>query len=151
MKVILTQNVNKLGKAGDIKEVADGFARNMLFPKKAAVPATPETVRALEFQKSLLAKKSEKDLEGIEQTAESLDGKEFVINAKAQEEGRLFGSITEKNIIERLKKDGFNLDKKQIKLKEHIKELGEYDLSISFDHGLEAQIKIIVEPEKEKL
>lgn len=147
MKVILIQNVNKLGKAGEIKEVADGFARNMLFPKKAAVPATPEAVRALEFQKSLLARKSEKELEGVEQTAEALDGRELVISAKAGEEGRLFGSITEKNIIEKLKGNGFNLDKKQIKLKEHIKELGEYDVAISFDHGLEARIKIIVEPE----
>lgn len=147
MKVILIQDVNKVGKAGEMKEVADGFARNMLFPKKLAVAATPEAVRALEFQKALKLKRSEKELVDAEEMAEKLDGREFVINAKVQEEGRLFGSINENGIIKKLKEEGFILNKKQIKLKKHIKEAGEHDLAINFDHGLEAQIKIIVEPE----
>lgn len=149
MKVILTQNVKKVGKAGEIKEVSDGFARNMLFPRGVAVAATPEAIRALEFQKELKMKKSEKELEQVEKTAENLDGQELVFFAKSQEDGRLFGSITENHIVDKIKDLGFSIVKKQVKLDSHIKNTGEYTTIINFDHGIEAQLKIIVEAEEQ--
>lgn len=151
MKVILTQNVNKLGKAGEIKEVSDGYARNMLLPKGAAIIATPEAMRAVEFQKALRAKQSEKELEHIEKTAENIDGIEIVFTAKTQEDGKLFGSITENHIVDKIKELGFSISKKQVKLGSHIKNTGEHEATINFDHGLEAQIKIVVEPEDSDL
>ena len=150
MKVILTQNVQKLGKAGDVKEVADGFARNMLIPKGAAIIATPETMRALEFQKELKMRQAENNLEQAEKIVEKLDGREIIFTVKAHDDGKIFGSITEKNIIDKLKEIGFSINKKQVKLKNHIKNIGEYNITINFDHGLEAQILVVVEREEQE-
>ncbi len=150
MKVILTKNVSKIGKAGDIKNVADGYARNMLFPKQLAVLATPEAERALEFQKELRTKKTNKVLENIEESVNDLDGMEFVIKAKANEENeKLFGSVSEKDIVDVVKHSGIKINKRQIKINNPIKTLGEYEVSVAFEHGLEARIKIIVEKKKE--
>jgi len=150
MKVILTKNIPKIGKAGDIKNVADGYARNMLFPKQLAVPATPEAERALEFQKELRAKKTNKTLENIEENVNNLDGMEFVIKAKANEESeKLFGSVSEKDIIDTVKRSGIKINKKQIKIESPIKTVGEHEVTIAFEHGLEARIKIIVEKKEE--
>ena len=150
MKVILTQNVQKLGKAGDVKEVADGFARNMLIPKGAAIIATPETMRALEFQKELKMRQAENNLEQAEKIVEKLDGREIIFTVKAHDDGKIFGSITEKNIIDKFKEIGFSINKKQVKLKNHIKNIGEYNITINFDHGLEAQILVVVEREEQE-
>ncbi|TRZ78281.1 50S ribosomal protein L9 [bacterium] len=150
MKVILTKNVPKIGKAGEIKNVADGYARNMLFPKQLAVLATPEAERALEFQKELRIKKTGKVLENVEESVNSLDGMEFTIKAKANEENeKLFGSITEKEIVEAVKHGGIKINKKQVKIEKPIKTTGEHVVLITFEHGLEAQIKIIVEKKEE--
>jgi len=150
MKVILTKNIPKIGKAGEIKNVADGYARNMLFPKQIAVLATPEAERALEFQKELRVKKSDKALEGIEESIENFDGMEFIIKAKANEESdKLFGSITEKDIVETVKRSGIKIKKQQIKIENPIKTVGEHEVVIVFEHGLEARIKIIVEKKEE--
>jgi len=151
MKVILTQNVQKLGKAGDVKEVADGFARNMLIPKGAAIIATPETMRALEFQKELKMRQAENNLEQAEKIVEKLDGREIIFTVKAHDDGKIFGSITEKNIIDKFKEIGFSINKKQVKLKNHIKNIGEYNITINFDHGLEAQILVVVEREEQEV
>jgi len=148
MRVILIQNVSKVGKAGEIKEVSDGFARNMLLPKKVAVLATHEAIRALEFQNKLKIHKSENELNNAESLVEELDGEEFVFKEKAQEDGKLFGSVNEKSIADKAKQKGFRINKKQIKLNGHIKNIGEYNAIVNFDHGLEAEIKIIVEPEE---
>ncbi len=150
MKIILTKNVPKIGKAGDIKNVADGYARNMLFPKQLAVLATPEAERALEFQKELRAKKTDKALENIEGAVDDLDGMEFTIKAKANDESeKLFGSISEKDIIDAMKRSGVKVNKKQIRIENPIKTVGEHEVTITFEHGLEARIKIIVEKKEE--
>ena len=148
MRVILIQNVPKIGKIGEIKEVSDGFARNMLLPQKMAVVATPEAIKALEFQSKLNIRKTENELNNTESSVEELDGEEFVFKEKAQEDGKLFGSVNEKSIVDKAKQKGFRIDKKQIKLDDHIKNTGEYSAVVNFDHGLEAEIKIIVESEE---
>lgn len=147
MKVILTQDVQKIGKAGDIKEVSDGFARNFLLSKKLAVVATPETLAQASIILEQKAKKAEAELEKIEHLAEHLEGFELEISAKADEEGNLYGSISANKISQSLKENGFDVDKKFIDLKEPIKEAGDYEVLLNLPHGLEVNITVIVKNE----
>ena len=148
MRIILLQNVEKLGKKYDIKEVADGYARNFLIPKGLAKPATKENLKWLETQKEIGVKKAEEELKKVEAVATNIDGQEIIIPVKIGEEGQLFESITSQKIYEKLKELGFEIKKNQIDLPEPIKELGEYPVKIKFEHNLEAEIKIIVVEEK---
>ena len=148
MRIILLQNVEKLGKKYDIKEVADGYARNFLIPKGLVKPATKENLKWLETQKEIEVKKAEEELKKVEAVATNIDGQEIIIPVKIGEEGQLFESITSQKIYEKLKELGFEIKKSQIDLTEPIKELGEYPVKIKFEHNLEAEIKIIVVEEK---
>jgi len=148
MRIILLQNVEKLGKKYDIKEVADGYARNFLIPKGLAKPATKENLKWLETQKEIEVKKAEEELKKVEAVATNIDGQEIIIPVKIGEEGQLFESITSQKIYEKLKELGFEIKKSQIDLPEPIKELGEFPVKIKFGHNLEAEIKIIVVEEK---
>lgn len=150
MKVILLQDVEKLGKKFDVKEVADGYARNFLLPKNLVKPATEEALKQLEAEKEAAAKKAEEELKATEEIVERLDNQEIEIIAKIDENGKLYGSLTALKIARVLKDKGFDVSKNQIKLKEPIKEVGEYDIIVEFPHGLEAKVKIIVVEEVEK-
>jgi len=150
MKVILLQDVEELGKRNDVKNVTDGYARNFLFPKKMAVLATKQAIEDLEKQKELEAQKAEQELKKIEETVAQIEGLEFEIVEKIDESGKLYGSINEVRIAKILKDKGFNIKKKQIKIPQPIKDLGEFPVTILFDHGLEAEIKLIVMEEKPK-
>lgn len=147
MKVILLQDVENLGIKNDIKDVADGFARNFLFPKDLAKPATEAAIKQSEQEKEFMAKKAEEDLAATELVASQLDGQEIEILAKTEESGKLYGSITAAKIAKALKDKGFDIKSKQVKLAEPIKETGESEVIIEFSHGLEAKIKIIVTEE----
>lgn len=144
MKVILIQDVDKLGKIGEVKEVAAGYARNFLIPRKMAKLATPKNLKESERLKLMQEQKAVLDLEATEALVGSLDGYELTIPAKTKEEGKLFGSISDAVLAKELKKEGFNVSKSQIKLETPIKEVGDYEVLISFDHGLEANIKVSV-------
>jgi len=148
MKIILLQDIDNLGKKYEIKEVADGYARNFLIPKGLAKPATKENLKWLESQKEIEVKKAEEELKKVEAVATNIDGQEIIIPVKIGEEGQLFESITSQKIYEKLKELGFEIKKSQIDLPEPIKELGEYPVKIKFEHNLEAEIKIIVVEEK---
>ena len=148
MRIILLQNVEKLGKKYDIKEVADGYARNFLIPKGLAKPATKENLKWLETQKEIEVKKAEEELKKVEAVATNIDGQEIIIPVKIGEEGQLFESITSQKIYEKLKELGFEIKKSQIDLPEPIKELGEFPVKIKLEHNLEAEIRIIVVEEK---
>jgi len=148
MKIILLQDIDNLGKKYEIKEVADGYARNFLIPKGLAKPATKENLKWLESQKEIEVKKAEEELKKVEAVATNIDGQEIIIPVKIGEEGQLFESITSQKIYEKLKELGFEIKKSQIDLTEPIKELGEYPVKIKFEHNLEAEIKIIVVEEK---
>jgi large subunit ribosomal protein L9 len=150
MKVILLQDVEDLGKKGDVKNVADGYARNFLFPKKLAMFATEEAIAELEKQKELEAKIAEEELKEVQVIVAQIDGLEFEVVEKIDESGKLYGSINEVRIAKILKDKGFDIKKKQIKIPQPIKETGEFPITILFDHGLEAEIKIIVVEEKPK-
>lgn len=144
MRVILLQDIENLGKKYEIKEVADGYAKNFLIPKKLAKPATKEALKWVEKQKEMEAQKAEEELKKIQEIASKIDGLEITIPVKVGSEGQLFESVTAQKIVEKLKEFGFEIKKKQIELKKPIKELGEFPVKIHFDHNLEAEIVVIV-------
>ncbi|MFH0805779.1 MAG: 50S ribosomal protein L9 [Patescibacteria group bacterium] len=148
MKVILLQDIDKLGKKGDIKEVADGYARNLLIPNKKAVLASKSEIIKAEEQKKIDTEKAEQELIHFQEVASQLDGFELEIPAKVGEDNKLFGAITTVKISEELKKNNFEIEKNKIKLEEPIKEIGEYEIPIELPHNLEAKIKLIVTEEK---
>jgi large subunit ribosomal protein L9 len=143
MKIILLQDVENLGKKYEVKNVADGYARNFLLPKKMAVLATQANLKQLEKQKEIEAQKAEEELRLFQEQASQLDGLEIEIPVKVGEDGKLFGSITATKIADKLKEKGFEIKKEQIKLEEPIKEIGDYDVTIEFPHNLEAKVRVI--------
>lgn len=147
MKVILLKNVPKLGIKDDIKEVALGYARNFLFPQGLAVEATPEGLAALEIRKANAEKMAEMDLQKTEELIRQLEGQVIEVTAKASDEGTLYAAVSPAKIVTALKNKGFIFSKDQIAAG-HIKELGEHEVKINLDHGLEAVITLIINAEK---
>ncbi|MBA7635712.1 50S ribosomal protein L9 [subsurface metagenome] len=150
MKVILLKDIENIGKKGDIKKVADGHARNFLFPKNLAKIASKEAIEELEKQKELEEKKAEEELKVTQEIVKKVDGLEIEMPVKVDEEGKLYGSINEVEISKILTDKRFDIKKKQIKIPQPIKEIGEYQITILFDHNLEAEIKIIIVEEKKE-
>jgi len=148
MKVILLQDVDKIGKKHEVKEVADGHARNFLIPKGLVKPATAEALKWLEGQKKILKEEAEEDLKKVQDLATNLDGQEIIMPVKVGEEKQLFETITVQKIFEKLKEMGFDVKKAQIISEEPIKELGEFPVKIRFSHNLEVEIKVIITEEK---
>ncbi len=148
MKVILLQDIEKLGKKYGVKEVATGYARNFLIPKGLAKKATKEVLKWLETQKEIEAKKAEQELKKNQDLASAIDGQEVVIPVKIGQDEQFFESITPQKISEKLKEMGFEIKKSQIELEKPIKELGEFPIKIKFKHNLEAEIRVIVVEEK---
>lgn len=148
MRVILLQDVGKLGKKYEIKEVSDGYARNFLIPKGLVKIATEENLKWLATQKEIEEKKAEEELAKVQKLASAIDGQEIIIPVKVGLDGQLFESITSQRIYEKLKESGFDIKKTQIDLPASIKELGEFPVKIKFEHNLEAEIRVIITEEK---
>lgn len=148
MKVILTQDFSDLGKKGDLKEVAAGYARNYLIPKGIAVEATPGQLKALRAKEEVLSRKSAKQEELAREIGEKLNRKLFVIKVKAGEGGRLFGSVTSADLSAVMEKAGFKVDKKKIELAEPIKEVGEFEVLVKLHPEVRVPIKLAVEAEE---
>ena len=147
MKIILLQDVKKVGRRLEVKNVADGYATNFLIPRGLAKLAEPKTVAELEAKKAMLEEKREKEKNLASKKAEKLSGRVFEINRKAGEKGELFASVSEKNIKEVInKKTGFIPFK--IEMESHFKSLGEYPAKVFFTPEIYASIKIIILPEK---
>jgi len=147
MKVILLKNVPNLGLEGDVKDVAMGYARNFLFVKNLAVEASPERIKEAEEKRAKRAEMAESDLAEIEALAQKLEGQMIELSAKASEEGTLYATVSPAKIAAALKAKGFEVNKDQINAG-HIKEIGEHTVVIGLDHGLEAKITLIINPEK---
>lgn len=144
MKVVLLQDVRKIGRIYEIKEVADGYAINFLIPKKLVKKATKEIVEwALTHQK-INEEKAKADLGKTAKLLSQMDGLEVEILAKAGDKDQLFEKINSQKIATRLQEMGFDIKKNQVVLEDDIKEIGEYDVKINFAHNLECQIKIII-------
>lgn len=149
MKVVLIKNVDKLGKAGDIKNVADGFASNFLIPNQLAKPATENVIAETEKNAKERILQEKFLLQKTQEVASQIDGKELIIKAKAKE-GKLFGSITPAMIAEKLKEEKIEIGENNIKIKKPIREIGEHSVKVELEHGLEGEMKVIVEEENEK-
>lgn len=145
MKVILLKDVEKLGKQFEIKEVADGFAKNFLFPRKLAIPANKTNLKWLEKKKIQIVMKAEAELKKTQQIATTLDGVELIFYLKVGPDGKVFGSVTKQKIAEKLKEMGHKVSKGQIVLAKPIKEIGEFPVKIKLPHNLEVEIKVITQ------
>ncbi len=148
MKVILIEDVVNLGKKYDVKDVADGYARNFLIPNNLAKIATKEALAWLESQKDILEKKIEEDLIKAQDIASKIDGIEINIPVKVGEKGQLYEKISNSKIAEKIKEEGFDIKKDQIKLLQPIESIGEYEIKIKLEHNLESEIKVIITEEE---
>lgn len=148
MIVILNKDVKGTGKAGDVVKVSDGYARNMLIPKGLATEATQGNVRQLEKQKAIAAEKKAEEKAAAEKQAEEISKLTVVIKTKAGDGGKIFGSITSKDIAEALKKQhGIEVDKKKIQLSSPLKQTGEMSVDIKLYFEVSAKLKVTVEAE----
>lgn len=145
MKVIYLQDVKGSGKKGEIKNVADGFARNMLLPKGLAVEATPENLNKLKGQQDSAQHKIDMDVQAAKEAAAKLKGQKIIIKAKAGSNDRLFGSVTSGNVADALNEQlGIKVDKKKITLSTDIKNFGSYTASIKLYNGISETIDVEV-------
>lgn len=145
MKVIFLQDVKGSGKKGELKNVADGYARNMLLPKGLAVEATPENLNRLQGQQSSAQHKIEVEKQNARDAREALDGKTVKILAKAGAGGKLFGSVTTAQIAQEIEKQyGCKVDKKKISLKLEIKAFGTFTAEIRLYTGIVASMNVEV-------
>lgn len=150
MKVILTQDVKGSGHAGEIVNVSDGYARNFLLPKGLAKEASEQNLNVAKQQQKAIEKRRMLELLSAEEVAKKLKDLKVVVKAKCGENGRLFGSVTVKEIAEAITaQHGIEIDKKKIVLPEHIKELGEMKMQIKVHAGVTADMILSVEAAKE--
>lgn len=148
MIVILNRDVKGTGKAGDVVKVSDGYARNMLLPRGYAKEATEGNIRSLEKQKAIAAEKKAEEKAAAQARAEEINKLSVKISTKVGDSGKIFGSITSKDIAEALKaQHGIDLDKKKIQLSSPIKQTGETAVDIKLYQEVTAQLKVIVEAE----
>lgn len=149
MKVILLKDVPKLGRKYEVKEATPGHVRNLLLPKGLVKEATPEALEWLELQKEMQRTRDEEALKKAQERASMLDDLEVVILMKVGEEGQLFESVTPQKVAERLKEMDIEVKKSQIQIDAPIKETGEFEVKVKLDHNLEAQLRVIVQEQKD--
>ena len=148
MKIILEQDVSNLGKKGDLKDVAPGYARNHLIPRGLAVEATPQRMKEWERNSEAREAQNRQQEELARQQAEKLGQHELVFKMPAGEGGRLFGSVTPADIAGKLVESGFEIDKKKVELSEQIKSLGRFMADVRLYPGIKAEVPIVVEQEE---
>jgi|ERR1700687_813245 len=148
MEVILREDVPNLGTIGDIVKVKPGFARNYLLPRGLAAVADRRNIHALEHQKHVVADKREHDHRDAEAAAQKLSSVRLTIKARAGEEGKLFGSVTNLDIEKALTDQGFAVERRRIRLEEPIKSIGEHSVPIHLGVGVDAHVIVVVEAEE---
>jgi len=150
LKVILTQYQEKLGDVGDLVDVKAGYANNYLIPQNIALIATKGNINQMKLVKKAVLQVEAKNIEEADNIVKSLGDLTLRFIVKTGEEGKLYGSITNKDLAEKIMKDkSIEVDRKKIDLREHIKELGEYDVDIKLYKEIKARTKVIVEPDEE--
>mgnify|MGYP000044180373 FL=1 len=150
MEVLLLKDVKRLGKAGEVRSVADGYARNYLIPRGLARPASTGAVREAQAQLEAQAKRAEKEQAEAQRLAGQLRGVTLTFRARAGESGRLYGSVTPADIAEEIKRQtGKTVDRRKIVLEEPIRELGIYRVPIRFGADVSAEITVRVEAQEE--
>lgn len=144
MELLLKKNVDKLGRVGDVVKVKDGYARNYLLPSGLATYVSSANLKLIEKEKIKMELQLKEDRERLQGVLEKLSGASCIIPAKANEDGRLFGSVTPVHIAEALAKAGFPVDPETIKLDSPIKVCGEFDITIALNFEMKTKCRVTV-------
>ena len=147
MKIILREDVENLGKAGEVVKVKDGYGRNYLIPRQLAVPANVRNMKSLDHDRRTIETRAKKTRKTAEATAATLSAVSLTLPAKVGEEGKLFGAITSRDIAEALGKAGVTVDRKAIQLADPIKQVGDYKVKIRVAADVLPEISVSVVPE----
>ncbi|MGH7932191.1 MAG: 50S ribosomal protein L9 [Candidatus Binataceae bacterium] len=147
MQLILNEDVTNLGRPGDVVKVRAGYARNYLLPRKLAVEANAKNLRAFDHQKGLALRKREARKSQALQVKERIEALALVIAARAGEEGKLFGSVTNIDIERALREQGLDVERRKIILPEPIKQLGDFIVPVRLEPEVEANLKLSVAAE----
>lgn len=142
MKVILKEDLDKIGKTGEVINVKPGFGRNYLIPRGLAVEATRKNVSQLEHEKRLIDDQQSRRKRSAEKIAQDLDAVSLTIPCKVGEADKLFGSVTTREIAEALREEGFEVDKSEIIIEEPMKSLGVYNVTVKVAHDITAKVKV---------
>jgi large subunit ribosomal protein L9 len=148
MQIILQEDVEKLGNRGQLVEVAEGYARNYLLPRKYAIEATPGNMKRLDKMRAAFAKKEATEKDAAQKLAELLASVNLEFTRRTGDEDHLFGSVTTGDIAEALEAKGYHIDKKKIVLAEPIKALGDFEVPVKLHRELTAPVKVSVKKEE---
>jgi len=150
MRVVLLQDVPGLGKVGEVREVADGYGRNHLLPKRLAEFATPALLKKVEAQQRAEARRQLLADAEMASLAQTLEGLALTVKARVGTQDRLYGAITSGDIAEQIHRvTGHDIDKRNIQLEEPIRQLGEYEVSLRLSQEIVPKVRVIVEEEKD--
>ncbi len=151
MKVVFIKDLPGKAKRGEIKEVADGYARNFLLPRGLAVLATSGTIHSVQTYREQTIESQSREQEKLAEIAHNIDGKQVFLQARSGAQERLFGSVTSTDIAQALSQlVGFNIDKRKIELDEPLRKLGNYEITVRLSKDIEAKIAVIIEEETAK-
>ncbi|TRZ95902.1 MAG: 50S ribosomal protein L9 [Dehalococcoidia bacterium] len=149
MKVVFLKDISTKGKRGEIRDVANGYARNFLFPRGLAMPATAGAIKIAKVQSEEKSQRQARQQEEINELIQQLEAKELHLKARAGAKGRLHGAITSADIAHGLSQlVNIEIDKKKIELDEPLHHLGSYEVTISLAKGSEARLKVVIEEEE---
>lgn len=144
MDVLLCEDVDNLGQRGQVVRVRSGYGRNYLLPQKLAIAASSGNKRMLDDQRRLLAKREDRERISAQSEAEKLQGLELRFERRVGEHGILFGSVTALDIAEALKEKGLTVERRRISLREHLKEVGDFDVTIKLHRDITPVVKVLV-------
>src|SRR5437868_516427 len=147
MDVLLKEDVDNLGQRGQVVRVRAGYGRNYLLPQKLAIEASAGNRRMIEEQQRVLGKREQREKQSAQGEATKLDGLELRFERRVGEHGILYGSVTALDVADELKKRGYNIERRRISLRDHIKEVGDYDVTIKLHRDVAPTIKVRVRKE----
>jgi large subunit ribosomal protein L9 len=148
VQLILSEDVNRLGHAGDLVSVKPGFARNYLVPEGKATLATESKIKELEHHKRVIADKLAKELKDHEAVAHKLRSIKLEVARRAGEDGKLFGSVTSQNVADLLAEKGLVIDRRKIQMSDAIKEVGDHKIEVKLHRGVSAEVALVVSIEE---
>ena len=147
MKVILTKDLDNLGRAGALVDVKPGYGRNYLLPRNLAVLATAKNIRQLEHQKAGILARASKEKQNMTAMAQRLSTIEVKFSRKVGEQNKLFGSVTSKDVHEQLAAQGYQIERRQVHLPDPLKELGTHEVEVKLHAEVTAKVRVTVEAE----
>jgi large subunit ribosomal protein L9 len=148
MQIILQEDVEKLGTRGQVVEVAEGYARNFLLPRKLALEASAANMKRLEKMRAVFAKKEATEKESAQKLAELLSGVTLEFARRAGDNDQLFGSVTSGDVADALAAQGYSVEKRKIALPDAIKVVGEYEIPVKLHREINAMVKAVVKKEE---